>query len=91
MKTAGKIVIAVVVAAGIAVGATAFAHRKGFCYGCEPVERAEHIADFIGYKLDLNDAQSERLSALMSKLMAIHSEIHENRAATRQALVRRAA
>lgn len=87
MKTAGKVIIAVVVTAGIVIGAGAFAHRKGFCYDCEPQERVEHISDFIGYKLDLNDAQSEKLSALVTRLMAIRSEMHENRDVTKQELV----
>lgn len=66
MKRSTKIITAVALTLGIVGGATAYGkHQWG-----DPAKRAKHVVSYVADELDLDAAQTDKLTALKDKLLA---------------------
>lgn len=80
MKRSTKIITAVVLTVGIAGGAAAYGkHQFG-----NPEKRADKIAGYIAYELELDETQKQALDVLKTQMMTARQTVKADRSAIKE-------
>lgn len=80
MKRSTKIITAVVLTVGIAGGAAAYGkHQFG-----DPEKRADKIAGYIAYELELDETQKQALDVLKTQMMTARETVRADKSAMKE-------
>lgn len=74
MKRSTKIITTIALTVGLAGGAAALGKHH---YG-DPAKKAERVAGYIAYELELDDSQKVQLDALKDQLLSARENVKEN-------------
>lgn len=80
MKRSTKIITAITLTLGIAGGAAAIGkHQFG-----DPAKRADKIAGYIAYELELDETQKQALEVLKTQMLTARESVHTDKSAMKE-------